>query len=77
MLGPPVLFAVYGWSVALASPASQPMWALGPDLSANPMAYQMQASQCATKAKALISRIRTAAPYSEYLRIVTHQDGGA
>ena len=27
MLGPPVLFAVYGWSVAFASPASQPMWA--------------------------------------------------
>ena len=58
MLGPPVLFPVYGWSVALARPgcgdhqtvhdadadegdrpANHPMWAFGPDLSANPMAY--------------------------------------
>ena len=58
MLGPPVLFPVYGWSVALArpgcgdhqtvhdadadvgdKPANHPMWAFGPDLSANPMAY--------------------------------------
>ena len=85
MLGPPVLFPVYGWSVAFAKPASQPMWAfrgkiktkqkeatiptLGPALSANPMAYQMQASQWATKAKADMRRMRTAAPYSEYLSI--------
>ena len=37
--GPPVLLAVYGWSVALAKFANHPMWALGPDLSAYPMAY--------------------------------------
>ena len=41
----------------------------GPDLSANPMAYQMQASQWATRAKADMRRMRTAAPYSEYLSI--------
>ena len=43
---------------------------MGPDLSAKPMAYQMQASQWATRAKALMRRIRTAAPYSEYLTTI-------
>ena len=31
-----------------------------------PMAYQMQASQCAMSAKVHMSRKSTAAPYSEY-----------
>jgi hypothetical protein len=65
MEGPPVLLAMYGWSVALAKLASQPMWALGPERSAKPMAYQIHASQWATRAKAAMSRISTAAPYSE------------
>ena len=38
-VGPPVLLAAYGWSVAFARLDSHPMFALGPDLSAYPMAY--------------------------------------
>ena len=63
--GPPFVVCCVRLICCVASPASHPIWALGPDLSANPMAYQMQASQWATRAKADMRRMRTAAPYSE------------
>lgn len=43
--------------------SSQPVSVYG--LSTNPMAYQIQASQCAMSTKVHMSKNRTAAPYSE------------
>lgn len=68
VLGPPFEL-LYSWWVAFARWSSHPILGFKYGLSALPIAYQMQANQCAINANAATNNNNTAAPYSEYLSI--------